>query len=336
MITIKEIAKQAGVSETTVSNVIHGKTSRVSPEMIEKIQLLLEKNNYVPRFGLSALTNRKSGMIGVVINTPDFVERTLYERPFYGNVIGILESRFRKAGYYILVCSSKDIQEIMRMILGWNVDGVICVSMKKKYYQEIAERIGETVVSIDMDVKSEYEASDCCNVTTKDVEAGEIMMRHLLGRGVKDVLFICNVESGADYLRYQGARKIYREYFGENSELKKVILGKTEEERYELYHRLEACAGKNMALFFSTDLNAAEAVGYFMQRNIQVPLDISVVGCDNDVFARLCNPGLTTVLVDGTKKAELAAEMMLKLLKGQEVKKNIMMDVELVERDSVK
>lgn len=242
MITIKEIAKQAGVSETTISNVIHGKTSRVSPEMVKKIQLLLEENHYVPRFGLSALTNRKSGMIGVVINTPGFVEGTPYERPFYGNVIGTLESRFRKAGYYILVCSSKNMQEIMRMILGWNVDGVICVSMKKRYYQEIAERIGKTVVSIDMDVKSQYEASDCYNVTTKDVEAGEIMMRYLLERGVKDVLFIWNVESGADYLRYQGARKIYREYFGENSELKTEILGKTEEERYELYHRLEACA----------------------------------------------------------------------------------------------
>ncbi|MCI6534269.1 MAG: LacI family DNA-binding transcriptional regulator, partial [Lachnospiraceae bacterium] len=69
MITIKEIAEEAGVSATTVSNVLHGRTKKVSPEMIKKIQDLLEEKNYVPRFGLNALTNRKSKMIGVLIST---------------------------------------------------------------------------------------------------------------------------------------------------------------------------------------------------------------------------------------------------------------------------
>ena len=54
MVTIKEIARQAGVSTTTVSNVLHKKNARVSAETIEKVERLLAENNYIPRLGLNA------------------------------------------------------------------------------------------------------------------------------------------------------------------------------------------------------------------------------------------------------------------------------------------
>ena len=79
---IKEIAAEAGVSMTTVSNVLHGKAKKVSPEVEERIKKLLVKYNYIPRFGLNALTNKDSKIISILVNTPDFVERTPYERPF--------------------------------------------------------------------------------------------------------------------------------------------------------------------------------------------------------------------------------------------------------------
>ena len=57
MVKIKEIAELAGVSTTTVSNVLHKKTARVSANTIEKVEKLLAENNYIPRLGLNALTN---------------------------------------------------------------------------------------------------------------------------------------------------------------------------------------------------------------------------------------------------------------------------------------
>ena len=60
MITLKEIAAEAGVSMTTVSNVLHGKAKKVSPEVEERIKKLLVKYNYILRFGLNALTNKDS------------------------------------------------------------------------------------------------------------------------------------------------------------------------------------------------------------------------------------------------------------------------------------
>ena len=66
MVTIKQIAEMAGVSTTTVSNVLHKKNARVSSETIEKIEKLLMENNYIPRLGLNALTNKNSKIISIL------------------------------------------------------------------------------------------------------------------------------------------------------------------------------------------------------------------------------------------------------------------------------
>ena len=68
MATIKEIAEKAGVSTTTVSNVIHGKTKKVSPATIQKIEALIKEVGYVQKRGLRVLNNEKSQLIAVVIN----------------------------------------------------------------------------------------------------------------------------------------------------------------------------------------------------------------------------------------------------------------------------
>lgn len=335
MITIKEIAEEVGVSATTVSNVLHGRTKKVSPEMVKKIQDILEEKNYVPRFGLNALTNRKSNMIGVLISTPEFVERSPYERPFYGSVIGTLESAFRKKGYYIMLCSSKNIQEVMRMILGWNVDGVVSISLPPQYYQEIKKLTGKPVVSIDMDVDNSH-VEGCYNITSTDEMCGEEMMRYLLRQGIRKVVYVANSKNGADCRRYKGALKAYKEELGEEVQLEEVMLGMTREERMQTYRSLANYAGQHAAIFFSTDFNAVEAIGCFEKMHIRVPEDISVVGCDDDVFAGLSVPKLTTVRVDSVKKAEIAAQLMLELLDGKQIEeKEIAIETCLIERDSV-
>ena len=115
MVTIKEIARQAGVSTTTVSNVLHKKNARVSAETIEKVERLLAENNYSPRLGLNALTNRSSRIICILITTPEFARGSAYETPFYGNMLGHLEQLLRERGYYIMIFSDKNVEEIEKM-----------------------------------------------------------------------------------------------------------------------------------------------------------------------------------------------------------------------------
>ena len=77
MTTIKEIAEMAGVSMTTVYNVLHGNVKKVSKANMEKIQALLDEYHYVPKMGLRALKNNSSKIIGVVIHTSRYYENTV-------------------------------------------------------------------------------------------------------------------------------------------------------------------------------------------------------------------------------------------------------------------
>ena len=337
MITLKEIAAEAGVSMTTVSNVLHGKTKKVSPELEEKIKKLLVKYNYIPRFGLNALTNKGSKIISILVNTPEFVERTPYERPFYGNIIGELERMLRKRGYYIMLFSSKSIPEIMKMTMGWNVDGIISISMPVKYYKQIGKQTGKPIVSIDMNEYDIGKISGCFNVTSRDYEGGKKMMEYLLNQGIEKVVYLANIKSGADYCRYIGASEVYKERMGDGAELEIRMLGRTYDERVKDYDDMRRLIGRKAALFFSTDFNAVEAIGYFQRRQIHIPEDISIVGFDDDVYARLCNPRLTSMSIDVSQKAELAVNMLMRLLDGEEIKEmQPKVDAIIVERESVK
>lgn len=131
MATIKEIAEKAGVSTTTVSNVIHGKTKKVSPATIQKIEALIKEVGYVQKRGLRVLNNEKSQLIAVVINYHKEFKDSILGDPFYGKIIGFIEEYVQKQGYYLMLYSTKDIEEIFQMVAGWDVDGVIAISFSR-------------------------------------------------------------------------------------------------------------------------------------------------------------------------------------------------------------
>ena len=103
MVTIKDIANITGVSPTTVANVIHGRTNKVSKENVERIQKALKENHYVPKLAQETMTRGKTRLIGVVIHTTKVYEDTTIADPFYGTIVGIIERELRKAGYYMLL-----------------------------------------------------------------------------------------------------------------------------------------------------------------------------------------------------------------------------------------
>ena len=128
MITIKEIASRLGLSTTTVSNVIHGKTKEVSAETIARVQKFLEEVEYVPNINARNLAQGQSKIIGVVLKTLDFrlwYSDNILSDPFVAEMIGGIERAVREAGYYMMLYISDDIAEIIQHISIWNVDGLI-------------------------------------------------------------------------------------------------------------------------------------------------------------------------------------------------------------------
>lgn len=114
------------------------------------------------------------------------------------------------------------------------------------------------------------------------------------------------------------------------------MLGRTYDERAMVYDEMRGLIERRSALFFSTDFNAVEAIGYLQRRQISIPEDISVAGFDDDIYARLCNPRLTSMSVDVSRKAELAVNMLMRLIDGEEVRESEpKIDAVIAERESV-
>lgn len=336
MITIKEIAEMAGVSTTTVSNVLHKKTARVSGETIEKVEKLLAENNYIPRLGLNALTNKSSKIISILINTPAFARGSAYESPFYGRIIGKLEELLRKKGYYIMIFSDKNVEEIEKMTMGWNVDGIIAISMPLQYCRKISQLSDKPVVAIDID-EIPKEEDKFYLVTSEDEKAGCEMGEYLTAQGIKRIVYLANDKHGADYRRFLGIRKAVEKTKKQNYSLETRWLPVEPEGRQEVYHNLLEYAGTDTALFFSTDRNAAEMVSFLHKYQIRVPQELSVVGMDDDVFATIVYPQITTMKIDVEEKAEAAVALLMKLLHGEVCEQYIYKTkVQLIERESVK
>ena len=149
MIRIKDIADRAGVSPTTVSNVIHGKTGRVSKATVEKINRILKEMEYVPSISARMLANNSSGLIGVALGFMKKGNASSFEDPFVSAMLGNLEYQIREHGYYMMLVARHEQDDIMQQALGWNFDGVIAMALKEKEIAELSERLGKPLVTID-------------------------------------------------------------------------------------------------------------------------------------------------------------------------------------------
>ena len=334
MATIKEIAEIVGTSTTTVSNVLHGKLNKVSKEMVEKVQKVVEETNYVLPMGMSVLTSKQSRIIGVAIWIPMHYESTIPADPFYGNVVGALERLISSAGYYMMLYSSQSIEEIYKMALAWNVDGLVAMTLNYERYCKLSTIVKKPVVAIDLSGETK---GDVYNVGIDDEEGGYLMTQYLISCGFEKILILAKTDTAIDHMRYRGYRRALQEAELPNKKENFVLLSDYLAKRKQQYDRLIDTMGKNCALFFLSDMLAIEAMGYFRKKGLRIPEDVSVAGYDDIAVSHMMMPALTTVRQNIEQKAELAGQMLLDILEGKQVKDPVvMLPVNLCIRDSVR
>ncbi len=129
MPTIKDIAREANVSVTTVSNVIHGKHSRVAQETVERIERIIAVNNYTPNLSARALVNKSSRIIGVINHLIQSQPISFLEDPFHGALLGGVERKLRERGYYMMIRTVANEEELFSLFRNWNLDGVILTGL---------------------------------------------------------------------------------------------------------------------------------------------------------------------------------------------------------------
>ena len=338
MITIKEIASRLGLSTTTVSNVIHGKTREVSAETIERVQKFLEEVEYVPNINARNLAQGQSKIIGVVLKSLDFRlwhSSNILSDPFVAEMIGGIEKAVREAGYYMMLYISDDIAEIIQHISIWNVDGLILFCMMDDDGNRVAAKYHKPIVCID--TYSTRNNDDFVNVGLDDEQGTYEAVKYLIENGHRKIGFVTDNRVGVDRQRFWGYRRALAEAGIEYSDKNFFFLKPSEELAKKNIEKLCGKAKDYTALFCCSDIYAVVMMAALKESGFRIPEDISIMGFDDNLYSRICTPRLTTVHQDADEKGRVAAQTLVGMITGREpASKKILLETHLVIRGSVR
>lgn len=325
-VRIVDIAEELGLSTATVSNVIHGKTKKISDETVKRVQELLEEKQYIPSMAGILLAQNDSRIIGIVINNHEKYEGRVLEDGFIASCLNSLSEEIDKNGYFMMVKTTKEWNEIPRFASMWNMDGLVLIGFCDSDYKKLRENMHIPFVIYDGFLD---EQGKMANIVVDSRSGGELVGRYLLRKGHKKVLCISDNNVCTDLERYQGLKEILPK-----AELMIIPMQKEEREEFYLAH-LEMIR-KFSAIFAVSDYYAVDMMNFLKSQQIQIPEEISLVGFDDTELGKMVQPALTTIRQDSNERAREALKLLAELKQGQNYEDTIKIKVSLVERNSVK
>ena len=179
---LQDIADQVGVSRTTVSNVLHGNTKKVSKEMIRKISEILNQEGYVPNTSSRELTRKGSCIIGLVLGYNCVHGIPSLRDTFVAELLSGVEETAHRNGYYVMLINGqgKNTDQVAEIASRWNVDGLVVLGLDEKKYKELRRQLNKYMVLIDTYPEAEYHY---VNVGTDDFGGGAMIAKYLLDNG---------------------------------------------------------------------------------------------------------------------------------------------------------
>jgi LacI family transcriptional regulator len=299
-ITIKEVAREAGVSVATVSRVFTG-TVPVQEETRRRVLEVAARLRYQPHAGARSLTTKKTGVLGVLLPN-------LYGE-FFSEVIRGIDLTARRNGYHVFLSSSHsdrtEVEAVLRNLRG-RVDGLIVMSPEADA-QALQANLPSTLPVVLLNCEVEGSAFSSINL---DNHGGAFAMtRHLIGLGHRRIAFLQGAPGNYD------ARERLRGYRGALSEsgLEAIAIPGdfSEESGYGAGAAVLGLDPRPTAVFAANDSMAIGLLSALQEAGVRVPADIAVTGFDDIPIARFLTPPLTTV---GVRIAGLGEQAIQRLL----------------------
>ena len=323
-VRIRDIAYELGLSTATVSNVIHGKTQKISDDTVKRVQDLLERRQYIPNMAGILLARNDSKIIGVVINNHEKYENHVLEDGFIAASVNALAGAVDRAGFFLMLKITSSWQEIPKFASMWNMVGLVLIGYCNQDYQHLRDEIRVPLVIYDGTI---HDGKRLVNLTIDNYGGGKQMGEHLKSLGHERVLYIADNDTHVDHLRYEGLRSVLP-----RAEL--LLVPMEHEKRITFYNgHFDEIAGFSAA-FAASDYYAADFLHFVQSKGICVPTQISVAGFDDSALSRQLHPMLTTISQDHTARAALAVEVLIKLRKQITVEPEILLPVKLMKRNS--
>jgi LacI family transcriptional regulator len=335
MVTLKDIADEAGVSTATISNVINGNMSKVSIENASRIQKIIEKRQYVPNSSARTLAVKSSHIIAGVLLGGHDVNMLLdpYNAEFFGELICTVQER----GYYLMIRYVNSYEEVIHSLRSWNIDGAVFVGTSDEYIKKIQKAIQIPLIFTD----SYTNQQKINNVGIDDFRGGGLAAEYFLSRGHRTLGFvgysIVGTEKNVVSERLSGFSSVLDTHGIKLTEKQcfYVSVGDPREDIQKIAARLADRKGDITGIFVSADILAIALMEALSEQGMNVPEDISVIGFDDVSITANIVPGLTTIRQKISQKAQIATDLLFRQIEGKLSPRNSTLEVSLVERDSV-
>ncbi|MBS4179002.1 LacI family DNA-binding transcriptional regulator [Lederbergia citrea] len=323
--TIKDVAKDAGVSIATVSRVISGK-DKVKQSTKIKVEKSIKKLNYYPDVTAQTMVSKKTQTIGLIIPSMDEYWATLAEN---------LQEQLWDYGYTVMFCVSglEESEKTLTYIHAFikrKVDGIIYCGPSSEYEMEIIELLNDNIPIVFLD----KDLPDANTVVGNHLDGGKIGVEHLIKLGHKNIAYIGGPFSAPEReLGYRNGMTLQGLEINESLIIRgdftfECGFNGVNELINQKHHFTAVCCGN--------DLIAFGVIDALRKRGIRVPEDIAIVGYDDIKMASLIKPELTTVRQPLDKIAIGLVDLLLETINAEDKKqtKNLIFSMELVIRES--
>ncbi|HBC3497323.1 MULTISPECIES: substrate-binding domain-containing protein [Vibrio] len=332
MATMKDIAKLARVSTSTVSHVIN-KTRFVSEEISERVNnAAKELNYYAPSALARSLKVNRTKTIGMLVTTST--------NPFFGEVVKGVERSCYHKGYSLILCNTEGDNERMRQsintLLQKRVDGLIlmCSSLEGERI-DVFERYPDIPVVV-MDWGPMLFTSD--KIQDNSLRGGYLAAKYLIDCGHTEIGCITGplIKHQAQ-MRYEGYKRAMNEA-GLEFNANWIIESDFEcEGGYQAFKKMAERGTLPSSIFVSNDMMAMGVINAANELGIKVPDDLSIIGYDDIHIAKFMSPSLTTIHQPKYRLGQAAVETLVRRLDDKSNEAQVVqLEPTLVVRNSVK
>jgi len=329
-VTIKDVAKKAGVSISTVSRVIN-KSKPVSLEARQKVLKAIEELGYKPNEVARSLVTRKSRLIGVIV--------TDIGHSYIAEMVRGIEEIGRMYRYDIILSSSYGHKEtekkFVQLLMGKQVQGIVLISEDNN--DEVVEEIMEMDIPF-VYLNKYYSSAKIPSVYISSEKSSYNMTKYLTELGHRNVMYITynqDEKYSVEKLKIDGFNKAVKEVNGKgyifDGEGFKI------EDGYKIGEKVYKMVKENSitAIFCCHDEVAIGLMSYFYDNNIKVPEDISVCGFGDSKIASIYRPRLTTVREPYYDIGAVAIRRIIKAVDEKEIEEeNIYLPSQIMKRES--
>lgn len=325
-VRISDIAEELGLSTATVSNVIHGKTKKISDETVRRVQALLEERQYIPSMAGILLAQNSSKIIGVFVNDHEKYEGHTLDDVFIASSLNYLSTEIEAHGQFMMVKKAKNPDEILRFASMWNMDGLVVIGFCYQDYTYLRNHMRIPFVVYDGFCEK---TERIVNITIDNFDGGFQMGEFFKQSGYKQVLCLSDNITGVDQERIEGFKKGFG---SEHMEI--MIVPMRKKERWDYYRKELEHFHQTSAVFAVSDYYAIDLMHFLNEHGFAVPEDICIAGFDDIPMCEMISPSLTTVKQDGALRAKIAIEKLHDLKENRDGGATITLPVQLVRRAS--